>query len=148
MIKEHVSEEDIQSYVLKESALEQYALQHIQTCASCQAKLNMYESLFSGVGEMPKPAFDFDVAELVMPLLSVKKRKVNRLPAILSGLLVLAGLIGLPFLLFDDKNSSGLQSVSPWLFGVVGIVAVTFIVISVSDMYARYRRQLKELNFE
>jgi anti-sigma factor RsiW len=148
MIIEHVSEQDIQSYVLKETILNEAALQHIQTCTTCRARVDLYESLFSVVEEMPAPSFDFDVAELVIPQLPAKKKKVNRVPAILSGLLVLAGLIGLPFLLFDDKNGSGLQSVSPWLFGMVGIVAITFIVISVSDMYARYRRQLKELNFE
>jgi hypothetical protein len=148
MITEHVSEQDIQSWVLKETALTEAAVLHIQTCASCHAKMNMYEALFSSVEEMPKPSFDFDVVELVMPQLPVKKKKINLVPAILSGLLVLAGLIGLPFLLFDDKNGSGLQSVSPWLFGMVGIVAITFIMISVSEMYARYRQQLKELNFE
>ncbi len=147
MITEHVSEQEIQSWVLKETALNEAAVLHIQTCVSCQAKMNMYEALFSSVEEMPKPSFDFDVVELVMPQLPVK-RKINRIPAILSGLLVLAGLVGLPFLLFDDKNGSSLLSVSPWLFGMVGIVAITFIMISVSDMYARYRQQLKELNFE
>jgi anti-sigma factor RsiW len=148
MITEHISEQDIQSYVLKEISLTAAALQHIQTCRSCQAKVDMYDALFSHVEEIPKPSFEFDVVELVMQQLPVKKKRQSKVPAILSALLVLAGLIGLPFLLFDNGSGSGLQSVSPWLFGMVGIVAITFIVISVSDMYARYRRQLKELNFE
>lgn len=148
MSTEHVSEQDIQSWVLKETALPEAAVSHMQTCAACQAKLNVYEELFSSVEEMPKPSFDFDVVDLVMPQLPVKKKKINLVPAILSGVIVLAGLVGLPFLLFDDKNGSGLQSVSPWLFGMVGIVAISFIMISVSDIYARYRQQLKELNFE
>jgi hypothetical protein len=148
MTDKHLSEQDIQLSVLDNSLLEATLKQHQDQCAVCQARVKEYELLFSSIEAMPPSSFDFDVVELVMPVLPEKKRSSLTAPLIIAGIMVAAGLIALPFLLFDHRIGGLWQTISPWLISMVIIVAVTLVGISLSDMVARYRRQMRQLNFE
>jgi len=148
MMDKHISEQDIQLSVLDNAMLPALSKLHLEQCAVCRARMKEYELLFSSIETMPKSSFDFDVAELVLPMLPEKKKSSLRAPLIIAGIMLAAGFIGLPFLLFD-YNAGGLwQTISPWLISMACIVAVTLVGISLSDMVSRYRRQMRELNFE
>lgn len=148
MMDKHISEQDIQLSVLDNSMLPASAKQHLDQCAVCRARKKEYELLFSSIDAMPKASFDFDVVDLVMPLLPEKKRSSIRTPLIIAGIMVATGFIGLPLLLFDYNVGGLWQTISPWLISMVSIVAVTLVGISLSDMVSRYRRHMRELNFE
>lgn len=148
MMDKHISEQELQLSVLDNSMLPASSKLHLEQCAVCQARVKEYELLFSDIEAMPKPSFDFDVVELVMPVLPEKKRSSLRVPLIIAGIMLVGGLVGLPFLLFDYNIGGFWQTISPWLISMASIVAVTLVGFSISDMIARYRRQMRELSFE
>ena len=148
MINEHISEQDLQSAALDNAQLPPAANKHLDECAVCQASLKEYQLLFTSVASLQKPSFDFDVAELVMPLLPKKKKAMNKAPLIICAVILFAGLLTLPFILFDYRIDGLWKTVSPWMMGLVGIVAVVFVVTNIADMYRNYRHQLQKLNFE
>lgn len=149
MISQHVSEEDIQLYILDASQVAGEARQHLEQCAACQARAKEYEMLFTGIGSLSKASFDFDVAALVMPQLPEKKKAPSyKIAGIALVVIIAAGLISLPFILFPFRIDDLWKNISPWVIGLISIIAVSFIGFSVWDMYDRYRHQLKKLNFE
>lgn len=149
MISQHISEEDIQLYVLDASQVAGEAKQHLEQCAACQARVKEYEMLFTGVGSLPKASFDFDVAALIMPQLPEKKKASSyKIAGIALVVMVAIGLISIPFFLFQYKVDDLWKNISPWVIGLISIIVVAFIGINLWDMYDRYRHQLKKLNFE
>ncbi|RYF88442.1 MAG: hypothetical protein EOO00_11185, partial [Chitinophagaceae bacterium] len=105
MISKHVSEEEIQLYVLNPVELAHPARQHIEQCMDCQLRLKEYEALFTAIQSLDKPAFDFDVAALVLPQLE-EKRKTSwyRLPLIILGIAASIALLLLPLVIFGGGD--------------------------------------------
>src|SRR5882724_5041351 len=67
----HLSEEEIQQYALGQTNLNM--MEHIDSCALCEAKTANYHLIFSEIDQLPKLAFDFDVASLVIARLPEPK---------------------------------------------------------------------------
>ena len=57
MNKDHLSEAEIQQYALGKAGLN--TIEHIDSCAFCEAKAANYRLIFSVMDELPQPAFDF-----------------------------------------------------------------------------------------
>lgn len=149
MISQHISEEDIQLYVLDASQVKEETMQHLEHCTACKAKVREYEMLFTGIGSLPKASFDFDVVALVLPQLPEKKKVSSyKIAGIAMVVIAVAGLISLLFLLLQYRLNELWQNISPWVIGLISVVAVAFIGISLWEMYERYRQQLKKLNFK
>ncbi|MBN8876664.1 MAG: hypothetical protein J0I32_03905 [Sphingobacteriales bacterium] len=148
MISQHILEEDIQLYVLDASQVKEETMQHLEHCTACQARVREYEMLFTGIGSLPKALFDFDVAALVLPQLPEKKKVSSYKIAGIAMVVIAAGLISLLFILLQYRLNELWQNISPWVIGLISVVAVAFIGISLWEMYERYRQQLKKLNFE
>ena len=149
MISKHVSEEEIQLYVLDSKQVPPPVKEHLELCADCQARVREYELLFTSIQSLDKPSFDFDVAALVLPQLpEPEKAPSYKLAGFILITLAIAALVSLPFLLFDYKIANLWNNISPWLIGLVAIVAIAFIGINIWDMYRRYRQQLQKLSFE
>ena len=154
MTGEHLSEEEIQLYVLQANELTQPAKQHLEQCTPCQARAKEYELLFSGIQSLDKPSFDFDVAALVLPQLEEKKKTAwYKLPLIVISVFLAAGLLSVPFFIFSAGSAGSAinslwNNISPWVIGIISIMAVGFIGINIWDSYTRYRHQLDKLNFQ
>lgn len=153
MTGKHVSEEEIQLYVLDLTQMSPPAKQHLEQCAHCKARVKEYELLFTGISSLEKPSFDFDVAAMVLPQLEEKKKASwYKVPVIALAILLAMGLLSLPFFLFSGNggyNVSNLwTSISPWVIGIISVTAVGFVVINVWDAYSHYRHQMDKLNFQ
>ncbi len=148
MISQHISEEDIQLYVLDASQVKEETMQHLEHCTACKARVREYELLFTGIGSLPKASFDFDVAALVLPQLPEKKKVSSYKIAGIAMVVIAAGLISLLFILLQYRLNELWQNISPWEIGLISVVAGAFIGISLWEVYERYRQQLKKLNFE
>ncbi|HEX2846550.1 MAG TPA: hypothetical protein VHN59_08375 [Chitinophagaceae bacterium] len=149
MISQHISEEDIQLYVLDASKVKEEVAQHLEQCPACKARVKEYEMLFTGIGSLPKASFDFDVAALVLPQLPEKKKASSyKIAGITIAVIAAAGLISLPFILLQFRVNELWENISPWLIGLAAVMAVAFIGISLWEMYERYRQQIRKLNFE
>ena len=58
MKSKHLSETDIQEYILGESDREMYVIEHLKECRRCKAKTEMYRQLFLLIKAQPKPEFE------------------------------------------------------------------------------------------
>lgn len=65
-MSEHLSEADIQQYVLERAGCEAAVVHHVELCEDCKARAAVYEVLFAGIGQEPGPVFDFDLAAVVL----------------------------------------------------------------------------------
>lgn len=152
MTGKHVSEEEIQLYVLDLTQVSPTVKQHLGQCDYCKARVKEYELLFTGIRSLEKPSFDFDVAAMILPQLEEKKKASwYKVPVIALAILLAIGLLSLPFFLFSKGgyNISNLwSSISPWVIGIISVTAVGFVGINVWDAYSHYRHQLDKLNFQ
>lgn len=62
----HPSEETLQQYVLDPTACRQEELDHFGSCPHCQALIRIYALLTIELDHQPAPAFDFDLAAVVI----------------------------------------------------------------------------------
>lgn len=148
MITGHLSDTDIQQFVLDRSNCGSHIIDHIQLCGSCKAEADAYGLLFPAIQQQPPPAFDFDLEGLVLSKIERSKPK-----PFASGMLVfLLILIGLSSIV-----------VTGWLFGYYFLnmfaritsmavyltltVTVTFLIFQGIEMYKKYQKQMDALNF-
>jgi hypothetical protein len=68
----HLSAEELQQYVLNRAECPAESILHVGTCPDCHADVAAYVLLMEGLGQQPKPAFDFDVAAAVMERLEAE----------------------------------------------------------------------------
>ena len=66
MITNHLSEHELQQYALNKPDCDKNIIAHAESCKDCQANVQAYLQLFSVIREQPKPAFDFNLQELVL----------------------------------------------------------------------------------
>src|SRR5688500_13225078 len=75
MMNEHLSDEQIQTFVLDRSACEPGIGEHVQQCDLCQTKVQAYQLMITAIEEQPIPAFDFDISEVVLANIELQQRK-------------------------------------------------------------------------
>jgi hypothetical protein len=75
----HLSTEELQQYVLNRAASPADCIMHIGTCPDCQADVAAYTWLMEGLRQQTKPAFDFDVAAVLVEKLEMEQGMKLRL---------------------------------------------------------------------
>jgi anti-sigma factor RsiW len=69
----HLSAEELQQYALNKAACTAESMVHLEACPDCQADVAAYTLLMEGLRQQPKPAFDFDVAAVLMERLATEQ---------------------------------------------------------------------------
>ena len=146
MKEQHLTEEELQLYAsgIEENAA---AKAHLSGCEDCRRQLAGYILLFTELKSIPKPAFEFDVEALVMPLLPaaspqpVTERYNNYLVPVIavSAMLVPAVVFRVYFI--------NLIKVVPAVFTYpLLIIPVLFIILRCIKMYREYQHKISALN--
>ena len=144
----HLTDEEIQEYVLDKSAVDKATSEHASTCEECKARVSDYQLLFAAIKQQPQPVFDFDLAELVMA--NYRQRNPSPLPAILLftfsywwRLL----LTGAAIYYFRTYIASLFTSITPLLIYLAATTIITVAVMLSLDMYKNYHRKMRALDF-
>lgn len=143
----HLTDEEIQQYVLNAEATSQAALAHIQTCTHCQQQAAQYQLLFAGIEKQEKAVFDFDLADLVMAQLPQPKPAHDSRALVYAMLAIIAAMVGVMAYLFGNSTASLFAFMQPLLVGLVIITAFGLVGFLGLDMYQKYKSQMKVLNF-
>ena len=146
MTEGHLSEKEIQEYILNGAQSEVHVQRHMQSCPLCNSKAATYGSLFSVMSGAPAHAFDFDVAALVMPQVAPPVKRIWwKMPAFMA-------VTVLPFTIvawFSGKyllnEFAGQPIVVVFL---VVVTAVLVLMLHLADMFKKYREQMRSYNFE
>ena len=62
----HLTDDEIQQYVLEKANGSDTIIEHIQECTHCKERAEEYSLLFRAIQQQEKPVFDFDLADLVL----------------------------------------------------------------------------------
>jgi hypothetical protein len=147
MTKGHLSETETQQYALDKSCCNADIVEHVQSCASCQANAEAYLQLFSSLREQPKPSFGFDLSNLVLPQLATSKSKFS-LNGFFIYLLVFVSVaaIAIPAYLFKKYLLSMFTGVLPMTIYLILITAIAILIFQSLEMYRKYQKQMNALN--
>ena len=130
----------LQEYAADRNNCRPAQIQHIEHCSVCMATVRDYRALFSGIVDMPKTSFGFDVTALVMEHIPAQSQ-VSQRRAIWPALL-LAALALIPVWIFSGNFLSLFGSIAPYFFFVILGAAVLGIGWSAWNQYRVFRRKL------
>jgi len=146
MVIKHLTDDEVQQYVVEKQHCEVKVVEHIHFCEVCRAKVEVYQLMIKEIKQQPQPAFDFDLAKMVMQQLPQAKKKVSN-DKLLIWLFVSIGIIFIAGALYFFQSYfelfEGLKTIFIYL---IGITAVTVLVYLFIDMYKKYRHGLKVLD--
>lgn len=148
MMNSHPIEKEIQEYALDRSTCPPALIDHIESCALCQEETGRYQLLFAELKKEPSSSFDFDVSELVLPLLPSPQPLVTVDRFIAGFLVVFIGCcIGIPLFLFNRNIINLFSGISPlFIYAILGSASL-ILLLKTLDMYKKYRAQMHQLNY-
>lgn len=142
----HLTDEEIQQYVLDSGNCNKELLVHISQCEHCQQQATQYQLLFAGIENQQNETFDFDIADLVMAKLP-QPEPVHDKSLVYAMLAIVAAMVGVMAYLFGNSTASLFAFMQPLLLGLVIITAFGLAGFLGLDMYQKYKSQMKVLNF-
>jgi hypothetical protein len=148
MINKHLADAEIQQYVLQKANADAAITDHIRHCINCKIKTEQYRLLLDGIKEQEKPAFDFNLADLVMEQLpGHQPAVVNENPFFYFIVFIacLSFCVGCYF--FGNKLLNLFGGITPILGGLILTTVASLLVFLCIDMYKRYQIKMRSLNF-
>lgn len=142
----HLSDSDIQKYVLEEPQ-DISVRKHIHGCIDCMAKVEVYRQMIAGIREQPSAEFDFNLSESIISRIEERDSFYSY-----TNLFWLVAMIGVAAIvitgyLFWKYIVNVLPGVSDMpLYFVVTTAAMLFLFLAL-DTVRRYKRQMNALNF-
>lgn len=148
MVNNHLTDDEVQQYVLDKESADTGISGHIQQCEACKARVQTYQLLFSALGQQPEPAFDFNLSELVMARLPSAKPRYSR-DTIFVYLLILATILVTAVAGYVFRKD--LLSLVPDLTPFLGYLIIPSVVIVLAflcvDMYKNFQKKMHALDF-
>jgi hypothetical protein len=144
----HLTDTEIQAYVLQEAGCSPASIEHIRRCEKCMTKARAYILLFGGVAQQIKPDFEFDLSEVVMKQLVRPKSNPVRQTLVVSFICLLsATFLGAIVFVFGVQllNLFSGQSTNILYCAMLLTLAMTCLLV-VRD-YHKFQQKVKELNF-
>ena len=144
----HLTDEEIQEYVLDNSAIDIAIIEHASSCEKCKARITNYQLLFAGIKQQHRDVFDFNLAEMVVAQLpSPRPRPVS--DNFFVYLFVLAGVMLGAAALYYFRNYivSFFAGIGPLFIYLTVTMVITLSIILSLDMYKTYQRKMRSLDF-
>src|SRR6188472_159265 len=146
MVIKHLTDDEVQQYVVDKPNCEKRIAEHIHLCEECRSKVEVYQLLITGIKQQPQPAFDFDLSKMVLQQLPSSKTSI----ANDNALIWIFGFMGIAFLggaiyLFQSYFDlfEGIKTIFIYL---IAITAITVLVYLIIEMYKKYQKEMKVLD--
>lgn len=147
MMNSHPNEKEIQEYVLNKSSCSTTIITHIKSCVECQEEVKGYSLLFTELKQEPAISFDFDLSELVMPLLPSAEPLMTTERFIFGFLVVFTCLcVGIPVYIFWQNILYLFSGIPVYFIYVIIGSSVSILLIKVLNLFKKYQHQLRILN--
>jgi hypothetical protein len=148
MTTEHILESEIQQYAIEKENCSALIIDHINSCEICRTKSDVYSLLFAQIKEQPKPVFDFNLADLVMNQLpEAKPRSIFEKTLIFTTSFFSILIAGLVIYVYRSYLSDSFSGIAPILIYLIFTTLTSLSIFLGVDMFAKYQRQMKILNF-
>lgn len=148
MTGEHISDNDIQQYVLDKINCTNATIEHVDMCPGCKAKADTYQLMFSAIKQQSKPTFEFDLTGLVLSRLT-DQEPANSNATSLVWPLAFIGVcsICVTGYLFGQHLINMFLSISAISMYLVFTAAITLICFQAIEMIRKYKRKIDKLDF-
>jgi len=148
MTSKHITDNDIQQFVLDEANCPFDVIDHMSVCQNCRAKAETYKLLFSEIKRQAKPAFDFDLTEVVLSNIA-HKETVGSQTSALIWLFTIIGLSSVVIIIYLFGNYVvrvfvGVSSMAMYLVVTTSVLLLLFQGI---EIFRKYRNQMASLDF-
>ena len=148
MINRHLTDNELQLYVMDKNQVDPELAEHILACDECREKVAAYELLFTAISEEKAPAFDFDLAEAVMAKLPVQKKRTIKVGVpfllfLLSAVLITGGVLYV-FREDFDYIFTGVTTLAVYLIAITGVILLAALGI---DMFTTYQNKIDSLDY-
>ncbi len=148
MNTKHLTDNELQQYALNSAGCDLTIAEHVHFCEECNAAVETYRLLFTGISEQEIPSFDFDLSELVLqqlqPLPKPRLIQEDFFIYLFSFVMILAaGAVVYYFRWYMIELFSGTSNFTVYL--TVSSVAVLLIFLCI-DQYKSYQQKMKALD--
>jgi len=145
----HLTDEEIQQYVLDRDAPDAGISMHMHSCEQCKEKAETYRLLVTGLREQPRERFDFSLTEIVMqqlpaPAPAAKGEKESGL--IYAIITASAAIIVSALYFFRKYMTSIFETIAPVFIYLVLTAFMTLSIFLVIDIYKKYKRKIHTLD--
>lgn len=146
MVTKHLTDDEVQQYVVGREHCEMRIVEHMHRCGECKLKVEIYQSVVAGIKQKPQPAFDFDLSELVVRQLPSPKEKAR--DRVLLTVLVLIGsaVVGTGVYFFERSFVYLFKGIAAIFIYLIILTAVTVFTGLFIDMYKKYNKEMKLLD--
>lgn len=144
MAIKHLSEIELQEIATDRNNCSAAIIAHHDSCDECQREAEKYTGLFAAIKQQARPAFDFDLADLVVKELPVQQAvsradKYFVLTIVAAALCLAAGT----FYFFRVYVSGIFQSIPPASIYFILTVAVSAVLILSDDIFSGLQKLSK-----
>jgi hypothetical protein len=144
----HLSEDAVQQYVLDASSCETDIIEHSGSCEICKTRIANYRSLFAAIQEQPRPAFEFDVAALVLSQLQGRTKELPRRQWPLYLLVSAAfSLLGVPLYYLRKDIAIMFAGILPMTICLVTISITLVFTLQGIELFKKYKWRSDALNY-
>ena len=141
----HPGDNEIQCFVFERSKCKPSSIEHIRSCELCSSTAAFYASLAEELQQSEKPSFEFNVAEVVMPLINhTTAAKNERWIASVVIFLLSVSLIFTAYFFGNSILTLFKDNSVPATALIIG-TACLLTFFGGLDMYTRYKRQMHTL---
>ena len=144
----HLSEEELQQYILDRPACTPEDIAHLDGCPDCQAQAAAYSQLMEGLRQQSAPVFGFDVSAMVLSQLAPERkteRRVNRRTHWGMAALILV-ITGVPAWLFRKSAYYVFSDISAVFLYLILAAAGVFVGLRVLHLVRRYQQIINIIN--
>lgn len=147
MVTKHLTDEEIQLFAIDKNSCEVSVTEHIHVCQECKTKVEVYQSLITGIKQQPIPSFSYDLSELVMKQLAMPQPKPTN-DKLFTWIVVFIciGFASIIFYYFQSYLTSIFEGVTTIFIYMMAISAITVIALLVADMYKKFKKEMKILD--
>ena len=143
----HLSDSEIQEYLLQENKLVTDISEHLQECEICRRTADQYKHIIEAVKRQEKAIFNFGLNELVMKRLPQKNPRLSLKKSLIYSLLLVSFPVGGLILFLISTNLSELMAGTSKIFVYLIITAIISLMLFQGfDSWHRFKKQMNILN--
>lgn len=143
----HLTDTEIQEYVLNPPGTDPDLLEHLAVCENCKVKAANYQLMFSVIREQEKPAFDFNLSALMIEQISPVMPAASWLDKMIY-VLILSGVLPLIVVVYENKDYllAQVAGVSAMLLCLMGVTALSILIFQVIDLNKNHKQKMNILD--
>jgi hypothetical protein len=144
----HLTDIEIQTIVLQKANCDIAIIEHLAHCDDCKLKAEQYNILFEEIEQQEKPAFDFDLSDLVISQLPQLKPKRSFENAFIYGAAFAALIVmSVVFYFLKDNLWDMVTAITPIFTYLIITTVLGLSLFLCIDMYTKFNKRMNALNF-